>query len=65
MTQTLLETAVRQSGPSKWDWEVLFDGSHPEMHGFKETKKEAASEAENALFLLLAAVWKPHAPQTP
>jgi hypothetical protein len=59
MTQTALETVVRQSGPSKWDWEVLFDGRYPVMHGFKATREEATSEAENALVLLLAAGWKP------
>jgi hypothetical protein len=59
MTQTLLETVVRQSGPSKWEWEVLSEGSFQVMHGSRETKKEAVSEAESAMFLLLAAGWKP------
>jgi hypothetical protein len=59
MSQTILEIIVRQSGPSKWDWEVRSDGGHPVMHGFKDTREEAASEAENARGLLLAAGWKP------
>jgi hypothetical protein len=62
MTQTVLEAVVRQSGPSKWDWEVLFDGGYPVMHGFEDTREEAASEAENAMVLLLAAGWEPQTP---
>jgi hypothetical protein len=64
MTQTVLETVVRQSGPSKWDWEVLFDGRYPMMHGFKDPKEEAASEAENGMVLLLAAGWEPQTPSS-
>jgi hypothetical protein len=53
----MLEVSVTHQ-PPRWEWQVAFDG---EMiaNGFEREKRKANLEGNKALFLLLAAGWKP------
>jgi hypothetical protein len=55
---SLLEIPVIPDRPPRWEWRVTFDDVII-ANGFEDGQGEARFEGYNAMFLLLAAGWKP------
>jgi hypothetical protein len=52
----ILEVALIQGEPLQWEWQVSARGDVV-MSGYERTRDEAKTEANSAMFLLLANGW--------
>jgi hypothetical protein len=53
----ILEVTLIADEPSQWEWQVCAGGDLI-MSGYEPTREEARTEANSAVFLLLANGWK-------
>jgi hypothetical protein len=53
----ILEITLIPGEPFQWEWQVSAGGDLV-MSGYERTREEAKTEADSAMFLLLANGWK-------